>query len=92
MALDAGSSTASTFEDLAEAFSRAGRDFEALETLRAGVDASPFNPRLRKKLTLKYINLKMYSEAAKSTQKYVELFPEDTFMRDLLKKVRTAAR
>ena len=92
MALQAGSSTASTFEDLAEAFSRAGRDFEALETLRSGVETAPYNPRLRKMQILKYINLKMFSEAAKSMQKYVELFPEDTFMRDLLKKVRAAAR
>ena len=92
MALEAGSSTASTFEDLAEAFSRAGRDFEALETLRSAVETSPFNPNLRRKLTLKYINLEMYNEAAKSAQEYVTLFPEDTVMRDLLKKVQPGAR
>ena len=78
-ALDAGSAVASTFEDLAEMYSRADRDFEALETLRRGVETSPYNPRLRKLLTLKYINLKLYSEAGKSMEKYVELFPEDLF-------------
>ena len=87
-ALEAGSSAASTFEDLAAMYARADREFEALETLRDGAATLPYHPRMRKLLILKYINLKLYSEAAKSMEKYVALFPEDAVMRDLLQKVQ----
>jgi TolA-binding protein len=39
-------------------------------------------------LALDYINLKRYPEAKKTLERYVELFPEDDFVRGLLLKVR----
>ena len=88
MALESGSVAASTFEDLAEMYSRSDRDFEALETLRDGVETLPYHPRLRKLLALKYVALKLYGEASKSMEKHVDLFPEDTAIRDLFKQVQ----
>ena len=89
-ALEAGSQTSSTFEDLAEMYSRSNRDFEALETLSGGVEALPYNPGLHKLLILKYINLRLYDEALKAARAYTALFPEDTAAKDLLVQVQNA--
>lgn len=87
-AVAAGLQPPSTYADLAELLSEAGRDQEAAEVLRQGVAAAPFNPRLLKMLALRHINLKQYREARASIERFVELFPEDDFMRGLLHQVR----
>ena len=87
-ALEAGSRTPSTYEDLADLLAQAGRDADAAEILRQGVESTPFNPRLRKMLALRYIELKRYRDAFGTIQSFVELFPEDDFMRGLYRQVR----
>ena len=87
-AIDAGSRTASTFEDLADLLTQAGRDRESADVLLRGVEAAPFNPRLRKLLALRYINSKRYRDAYETIQRFVELFPEDDFMRGLWRQVQ----
>ncbi len=88
MAVEAGSTTPATFEDLADMLSLAGREPEAADVLKQGVELAPYNARLLKRLTLVYINLKRYAEAQAMMQSYVERFPEDDFMRGLLAKVQ----
>ncbi|MGI9071610.1 MAG: cytochrome c3 family protein [Bryobacteraceae bacterium] len=78
---------ATVYEDMAKALSNLGRDGEALDYLKRGVDAHPFNAVLLKSLTLQYINLKRYPEARQAMERYIELFPEDSFMRKLLARV-----
>jgi hypothetical protein len=78
---------ARVYEDMAKALSNLGRDEEALDYLKRGVDAYPFNALLLKSLTLQYINLKRYAEARGAMERYIELFPEDSFMRKLLARV-----
>ena len=41
-------------------------------------------------LALRYIHLKQYTEARKALERYVELFPEDDFVRGLLLKVKNS--
>ena len=92
LAIEAGSTTPSTFEDLADVLLAMDRVEESAEALKKGVDVSPFTPKLLKMLTLRYINLKRYAEATASMKRYVELFPEDDLMRGLLKQVSPGAR
>lgn len=87
-AVDAGSRTVSTYEDLAELLAQTGRDQEAADVLLRGVQGAPFNPRLRKMLALRYIHLKRFRDAYETIQQFVQLFPEDDFMRGLWRQVQ----
>ena len=87
-AVKVGSQPASTYEDLADLLLQADREAESAEVLLQGVSAFPFNPRLRKMLALRYINLKRYRDAYETIERFVELFPEDDFMRGLFRQVQ----
>ena len=63
---------------------------EAIEVLRKGVDILPYAPRLHKFLAARYIDLKQYDQAKQAMQHYVELFPDDDFVRGLLRNVESA--
>jgi hypothetical protein len=91
-AYDKGSRTTTTFLDLAEALSRAERLWEAVALLDKGIALEPYSKELQKSRILRLIHLKRYDEARASMQRYLEVFPEDTFMRDLLSKVQPPAR
>lgn len=86
-AIAAGSESASTFEDLGEALSRQGDLEGSLATLRRGIELAPFAPALRKSLALRYVKLERFADAQKTLEEYVALFPEDDFIRRLLKQV-----
>ena len=88
LAVEAGSQPPSTYEDLAELLMESGRLGESSDILRQGVNAAPYNPRLRKMLALRYIDLKRFREARSTIQEFVRLFPEDDFMRGLLRQVQ----
>ena len=75
------------FEDLANALSKEQRTADAIDVLKQGIELSPYAPRLHKLLTVQYINTGQYDLAKAEMQHYLELFPEDGFMRDLLRKV-----
>jgi len=85
-ALDLGFSSGRVYADLAEALARAGRLEDAVAVLKRGIEMEPYAPEIRKSLALRYINLKQYPQAKETMQQYVELFPEDDFMRGLLAK------
>jgi hypothetical protein len=86
-ALKLGFTGSPAYEDLAEALASAGRTKEAIETLTRGIDLSPYAPRLHKALALRYINSRLYESARHTLQRYLELFPEDDFVRGLLQQV-----
>jgi len=75
------------YEDMAKALSHLGREEEALEYMERASKADPFNALVLKTLTLEYIKLKRYPEAKGQMERYVELFPQDQFMRSLLARV-----
>lgn len=87
-AVEAGFQPTSTYVDLAELLLQAERETESVEVLQQGVSAFPFNPRLRKMLALRYIDLKRYRDAFETIERFVELFPEDDFMRGLFQQVQ----
>lgn len=82
-----GSSTATTLEDLAEAYGQSGRLEESAQVLLEGIRTAPFTQVLHKALALRYIQLKRYDQAKEALARYVELFPEDDFVRRLLTQV-----
>ncbi|HXJ44778.1 MAG TPA: tetratricopeptide repeat protein [Bryobacteraceae bacterium] len=87
-AIEMGFTAPTVYQDFAEALSKAGRTQEAVGALLRGITISPYAPALYQALALDYINLKRYPEAKKTLERYVELFPEDDFVRGLLLKVR----
>lgn len=86
-AREKGSRSSTTFEDLAEALSKLGRLDEAVLVLQQGISAAPYTAVLYKSLALRFIQLKRFDEAQKTLTRYVELFPEDDFVRKLLAQV-----
>jgi predicted Zn-dependent protease len=60
---------------------------EAVAVLREGIAQAPFQPVLYKSLALRYIQMQRYPEAKATLEEYVERFPEDDFIRRLLKQV-----
>ncbi len=86
-AIDQGYKASTTYEDLGEALARAGKLDEAVTVLRRGIALSPYTPVLYKSLALRLIKLERFAEAQQTLESYVALFPEDDFVRGLLKQV-----
>jgi hypothetical protein len=86
-AVDAGFKAPSAFETLATALSAEGKAPEAIAALKRGIELSPWEPRLQKLLALEYIHARQYDLAKQTLQNYLDAFPEDQFVRDLLRKV-----
>ena len=74
--------------DVAQALTNLGRPQEALPHWEAAAQIDAYNPVILKTLTLQYIQLHKYAEAERQMRSYVENFPEDTFMRNLLARVQ----
>jgi Flp pilus assembly protein TadD len=83
-AIELGSRQSSTYIDLAEATEKSGRSAEALQFLEKAVTLDPFNPVLRKTLIVRLIQQKQYATAQDSLGQYLEIFPQDFFMRQML--------
>ena len=86
-ALEKGSEATTTFLDLGDALSGAGRHEEAAQIFERGIAVSPYAQVLYKSLALEFITMKQYPRAHQTIKRYVEIFPEDSFMRGLLDKI-----
>jgi hypothetical protein len=86
-ALEKGYRVAATYEDLADALGRAGQLEASLEIIGQGLAAAPFSQTLHKSLALRHIQRKDYPAAKAALERYVALFPEDDFIRRLLRQV-----
>src|SRR5579872_696807 len=73
--------------DLARALKLAGREQEAVPVLQRAAALNPFETTVQKTLILSYIDLHDYAKAKAAMRTYVASFPEDSWMRGLLKKV-----
>jgi hypothetical protein len=73
--------------DLSQALEKAGRLDESVAALERGEELFPFSPEIRKRLVLGYIRQKSYVKAQSAMERYVVDFPEDDFMRGLLRQV-----
>jgi hypothetical protein len=79
-----------TYIDLNEALSRTGRTEDAVAALERGEAVFPYSQVIRKHLILAFIRQKQYPKARQAMDRYIQDFPEDSFMRGLLRQVAQA--
>jgi hypothetical protein len=87
-ALSLASPQATTCADLADALTHLDRKIEAVTWLDKSIQLDPFNPFTQRTLVVRLIELKQYARARAAMEHYVEVFPQDTFMRQMLLKAR----
>lgn len=75
---------ASVYGDLADALDKLDRHDESLAALQKGIALDPFNPVLQKSLIVQFVQTKRYAEAKTALEQYIEVFPQDDFMRHML--------
>jgi hypothetical protein len=75
---------ATTYADLADALTHLGQKEEALPLIEKAIELNPFDPTTRKMLVVQLIQTKQYAKAHEALQHYLEIFPQDDFMRQLL--------
>jgi tetratricopeptide repeat protein len=84
LSLENRPTAATTYADLADALSHLGKTAEALPLIEQAIQLDPFNPLSRKMLVVNLIQTKQYAKAQRSLQDYLEIFPQDDFMRQML--------
>jgi hypothetical protein len=77
------------YTDLADALVKLDRASEAVQVLKQAADRDPFNAELRKRLIIQLIQVKDYVNARAQMEDYVQRFPADSFMRQLLARVQS---
>ena len=87
-----GSLLGGDFEKLADLLNQAGRTAEAIEALKKGIKIDPSHQRSYKALTLLYVSAKRYEDAVQVMRQELDTFPQDSFMRTLLKQAESAPR
>jgi hypothetical protein len=80
---------ATTCADLADALTHLDRLKEAVAWLDKSIQLDPFNPFTQRTLIARLIDLKQYARARAAMEHYVEVFPQDTFMRQMLERARS---
>ena len=70
---------------LSEALAQLNQLDDAIDASEKAVSIDPFNPLFRKALIDRLIAAKRYDKAIAAMELYMELFPEDNFMRKMLK-------
>jgi hypothetical protein len=91
-ALQQGSTEPTDFEMLANLLAGSGKNEEAVELLTRGLALDPYATRLYKSLALQYIKVKQYDSALTTMKKELEVFPHDSLMRSLIKRVEEGSR
>jgi len=87
-ALDGGLNKTTVYTDLAEALLNLGETNDAVKVLQKAAELDPFNASLRKQLIVELIQLKDYANAKKEMADYVQRFPADSFMREMLHRAQ----
>jgi hypothetical protein len=88
-ALQAGSTDAYDFEQLATIQAAGGKTQDAIATVKRGMALSPYSARLYGLLATLYISSRSYDDALKTMQKDLQLFPGDDYIRSLMQRVET---
>ena len=76
------------YTDLADALLKLDRVEEAVTALQQASNRDPFNAELRKRLIVQLIQVKDYANAKKEMEDYVQRFPADSFMRQMLMRAQ----
>jgi Flp pilus assembly protein TadD len=90
-ALRIGPPQATVYGDLSEALDKLGRRQEALVMLRKGIDQDPFNPLLQRTLVRRLIERKEYPKAQAALEHYLQIFSQDSSMRQMLAHIKPPA-
>lgn len=77
-----GKAQSAVYSDLSDAMDKLGQREQGVAMLRKGVQDDPFNPLLQRSLIFRFIDLKQYANARTAMSRYVEVFPQDFFMRE----------
>jgi Flp pilus assembly protein TadD len=75
---------ASVYVDLSAAEEQSGKRAEAILSARKAVALEPFNPGIRKTLIYQLVQDKQYDQVEAEMEKYLQVFPEDDHMREML--------
>jgi TolA-binding protein len=89
-AIAAGSTSVIDHQDFAQLLAAAGRSAEAVSVLEKATKLFPFTPMLYKLMSLQLIQQKDYAKALQTMRRHLDLFPEDAFMRNLIKQAEAA--
>lgn len=82
---------ATTYADLSEALSKLDKTEESLSPLEKAIEMDPFDPVMQKTLIVRLIQLKEYARAQTALEHYLEVFPQDSFMREMLARAKGAS-
>ncbi|QNI31885.1 hypothetical protein H7849_23105 [Alloacidobacterium dinghuense] len=82
---------ATTFADLSEALSKLNQIEESLPPLERASQMDPFDPVIQKTLVVRLIQLKQYARAQTALEHYLQVFPQDSFMREMLARAKGAS-
>jgi Tetratricopeptide repeat len=88
-AIKGGATKTVLYTDLADSLVKLDRASEAVQILKQAADRDPFNAELRKQLIVQLIQVKDYANARVQMEDYVQRFPGDSFMRQLLARVQS---
>jgi Flp pilus assembly protein TadD len=83
-ALQLGPPQAVVYGDLSQALAQLGRKGEALVQIQKAIQQDPYNPIFQQRLVILLIDLKQYSNARAAIERYLEIFPQDSNMRQML--------
>jgi hypothetical protein len=91
-ALETGPPKTFLYTELATALVKLDRSAEAEVVLRKAIALDSFNSELQRALIVRLIELKEYASARTALENYVERFPEDSFMRQMLARAPGAGQ
>jgi tetratricopeptide (TPR) repeat protein len=80
--------SAADYGALGDLLLKSGRSEEAVAALRHAIALDPYYQRSYKLLALSYIALGRYKDALDAMQQALSVFPEDSAMRDLVRRAR----
>jgi Tfp pilus assembly protein PilF len=83
-ALQVGAPTATTCSDLADALVHTGDTEQAIAMLDKAIGLDPFDPHSRRMLVVHLVQTHQYARALNAMEQYLEIFPQDDFMRQML--------
>ena len=66
-----------------------GQENEAITSLEKAIELDPFNAVFQKKFVLRLIDTKQYAQAGAALERYVQTFPQDSFMRQMLNRAKS---
>jgi tetratricopeptide (TPR) repeat protein len=89
-AIRAGSTLPEDFLLLAGAHGQSKRHAEAIRVLRKGLEQNPYLHEFYDALAAQYVALEEYRDALQLTRKGLDVFPDDTALLMLQKKVQAA--